>query len=240
MHGTGRRLARAPGPRQSANCLNQNGRSPYPGAGQEWTPKRGARALNEARDQQTEPASEHPEDETGTAPAPGEEREADSPEEEIARLHAALADAREALATQRDAVLRHQADTENLRKRLLREQEKAQRYALERIVADLLPVRDSLERGLEVSEEAATVESLRDGKALTLKMLGKVLADHGLEVIDPAGQPFDPEWHEAMSMQPSEEHPQNTVIQVLQKGYRLHDRLLRPAMVVVSSGAPEQ
>lgn len=174
------------------------------------------------------------------APAEGEQREADTPEEEIARLNAELADAREALAAQREAVLRHQADTENLRKRLLREQEKAQRFALERIVADLLPVRDSLERGLEVSEEAATVDALRDGKALTLKMLSKVLADHGLEEIDPAGQPFDPEWHEAMSMQPSEAHPENTVIQVLQKGYRLHDRLLRPAMVVVSSGAPDQ
>ena len=100
---------------------------------------------------------------------------------------------------------------------------------------DLLPVRDSLERGLEAAEQATTVEALMEGKQLIMKMLTKVMGDHGLQTIDPVGEPFDPQFHEAMTMFASEEHDENTVIEVLEKGYRLHDRLIRPAKVVVSS-----
>ena len=149
-------------------------------------------------------------------------------------LEAALAQAEAELAKHRDAMLRIQAESENLRKRLLRDQERSRKFALEGIMKDLLQVRDSLERGLEVSGDSATVEAYREGQDLTLKMLGKVLEDHHLELIDPAGEPFDPEWHEAMTVLPSAEHEENTVIEVLQKGFRLHDRLIRPAMVVVS------
>lgn len=145
-----------------------------------------------------------------------------------------LAKAEEDLARHRDAMLRMQAEMDNLRKRLAREAEKSRKFALERIMKDLLHVRDSMERGLELANGSATVESMREGQDLTLKMLAKVLQDHDLEVIDPAGQPFDPEWHEAMTVMPSEELDENTVVEVLQKGYRLHDRLIRPAMVVVS------
>jgi molecular chaperone GrpE len=91
-----------------------------------------------------------------------------------------------------------------------------------------------MERGLEVTGESATVDSLREGQQLTLRMLAKVLQDHGMEEIDPLGQPFDPEQHEAMTVMPSAEVEENTVLEVLQKGFRLHDRLLRPARVVVS------
>lgn len=146
----------------------------------------------------------------------------------------ALAAAEQDLARHRDAMLRMQAEMENQHKRLLRESEKSRKFALERIMKDLLQVLDSMERGLEVADDSATVDSLREGQALTLKMLAKVLQDHDLEVIDPSGQPFDPEWHEAMTVAPSEELEENTVMEVLQKGYRLHDRLIRPAMVVVS------
>jgi molecular chaperone GrpE len=146
----------------------------------------------------------------------------------------ALAKAEEDLAKHRDAMLRMQAEMDNLRKRLARDAEKSRKFALERIMKDLLQVRDSMERGLELADSSATVESMREGQELTLKMLAKVLQDHDLEVIDPAGQPFDPEWHEAMTVMPSEELDENTVVEVLQKGYRLHDRLIRPAMVVVS------
>ena len=149
-------------------------------------------------------------------------------------LEAALAEAEAELAKHRDALLRIQAESENLRKRLLRDQERSRKFALEGIMKDLLQVRDSLERGLEMSGDAATVEALREGQELTLKMLGKVLQDHHLEIIDPAGEPFDPEWHEAMTVLPSAEHDDNTVMEVLQKGFRLHDRLIRPARVVVS------
>jgi len=139
-----------------------------------------------------------------------------------------------AAAEQDLAKLRMQAEMDNLRKRLAREAEKSRKFALERIMKDLLQVRDSMERGLELADESATVESLREGQELTLKMLAKVLQDHDLEAIEPLGQPFDPEWHEAMTVMPSDEVAENTVLEVLQKGYRLHDRLIRPAMVVVS------
>jgi len=146
-----------------------------------------------------------------------------------------LAAAQMAAIEARQDMLRMQADMENLRKRLVREQEKARRRTLERFMSDLLPVRDSLERGLEAaSDPAASVEALREGKQLIMKMLSKVMGDHGLQTIDPAGEAFDPEKHEAMTMLPSADHDENTVIDVLEKGYQLHDRLIRPAKVVVS------
>jgi molecular chaperone GrpE len=145
-----------------------------------------------------------------------------------------LARAEEELARHREAMLRMQAETDNLRKRLMRDLERSRRLALERVMKDLLQVWDSLERGLEVTGETATVEALREGQGLTLKMLEKVLRDHDLVVIDPLGQPFNPEFHEAMTVLPSADAEENTVIEVLQKGFRLHDRLIRPAMVVVS------
>ena len=148
-----------------------------------------------------------------------------------AELQAARIEAVEA----RQDMLRMQADMENLRKRLIRENEKARRRTLERFMGDLLPVRDSLERGLEAAtDSAATVESLREGKQLIMKMLNKAMGDHGLQIIDPVGELFDPEKHEAMTMMPSDQHDENTVIDVLEKGYQLHDRLIRPAKVVVS------
>lgn len=146
----------------------------------------------------------------------------------------ALDAARQEVARMRDAMLRMQAETDNTRKRLTRELERSRKRALERVMKDLLDVRDSLERGLEVDLEAATAASLIEGQQLTLRMLSKVMQDHDLELIDPAGQPFDPELHEAMTVLPSAEHDENTVIEVLQKGFRLHDRLVRPARVVVS------
>ena len=146
----------------------------------------------------------------------------------------AVAAAQQEVAKMRDAMLRMQAETENTRKRLTRELERSRKLALERVMKDLLDVRDSLERGLEIDLESATVDSLVEGQQLTLKMLDKVMQDHDLELIDPRGQPFDPEWHEAMTVLPSAEHDENTVIEVLQKGFRLHDRLVRPARVVVS------
>ena len=104
---------------------------------------------------------------------------------------------------------------------------------------DLLPVLDSLTRATEADSGSATVESLLEGKALILKMLGKAMTDHGLVEIDPLGEAFDPAQHEAMTMQPSLDYPENVVMEVLQKGFLLHERLLRPAMVVVSKGEPQ-
>ena len=154
--------------------------------------------------------------------------------DEVSQLKHALENAQLELDRHREAMLRMQAEMDNQRKRLAREADKSRRFALERMMKDLLQVRDSLERGLEVDQAAATVEGLMEGKSLTLRMLSKVMQDHGLEVVDPKGEAFNPEFHEAMTMAPSDEHEENTVIEVLQKGFKLHDRLIRPAMVVVS------
>ena len=162
----------------------------------------------------------------------GTETESDDPVERLeSELHAAQIEAVEA----REDMLRMQADMDNLRKRLVREHEKTRLRTLERFMNDLLPVRDSLERGLEAANDpAASVEALIEGKQLIMKMLTKAMGDHGLKTIDPAGEAFDPEKHEAMTMLTSDEFDENTVIDVIEKGYQLHDRLIRPAKVVVS------
>ena len=153
----------------------------------------------------------------------------------IDKLESELQAARLEAAEARQDMLRMQADMENLRKRLVREHEKARLRTLERFMNDLLPVRDSLERGLEAANDpAATVEALTEGKQLIMKMLAKAMGDHGLQTIDPVGEPFDPEKHEAMTLLTSDQHDENTVIEVIEKGYQLHDRLIRPAKVVVS------
>jgi molecular chaperone GrpE len=154
--------------------------------------------------------------------------------DELSGMEQAVNAAEQELLQHRDAMLRMQAEMDNLRKRLIRDQERARKFALEGVMKDLLQVRDSLERALEITPENATVESLREGEELTLKLLSKVLGDHGLEMIDPQGEAFNPEWHEAVAMLPSADAPENTVLQVMQKGFRLHDRLIRPAMVVVA------
>jgi molecular chaperone GrpE len=170
--------------------------------------------------------------------------ELDMPEEQIERVESddpieslenELAVARQEAASAIETMLLMKADMENLRKRMVRENEKARRRTLERFMNDLLPVRDSLERGLAAAEDpSATIETLSEGKQLIMRMLNKVLSDHGLETIDPVGETFDPEKHEAMAMLPSAEHDDNTIMDVLEKGYQLNDRLIRPAKVVVS------
>jgi len=159
---------------------------------------------------------------------------AEASDDELQEMQNALSKAEQELALHRDAMLRMQAEMENTRKRLIRDQEKSRKFALERIMKDLLAVRDSMERGLEPDAESASAETLLEGQALTLKMLAKVMQDHDLELVDPKGEAFNPEFHEAMTVQPSAELEENSVMEVLQKGYKLHDRLVRPAMVVVS------
>lgn len=183
------------------------------------------------------PAAEPLDSESGQVadePREASDRSAEAVDGGEPSLEEALSAAEQELARHRDAMLRMQAEMENLRKRLLRDVERSRKFALEQIMKDLLEVRDSMERGLEVADESATVESLREGQQLTLRMLAKVMEDNDLEVIDPKGQRFDPELHEAMTVMPAGDVDENTVIEVLQKGFRLHDRLIRPARVVVS------
>jgi len=140
-----------------------------------------------------------------------------------------------------DQLLRVKAEQENLRRRHEREVENAHKYALERFVQELLPVIDSLEMGADAAaSEGATLEKVREGTELTLKMLLSTIEKFGIKAVHPEGESFNPEYHQAMSMLESPEHAANTVMSVMQKGYTLNERLIRPAMVVVSKGAASE
>jgi molecular chaperone GrpE len=132
--------------------------------------------------------------------------------------------------------LRAVAEQDNIRKRAERDVEHAHRYALDRFVGDLAPVRESLEMGLQA--EASDAGALREGVEMTLKQLDQVLSKHGVAVVDPDGERFDPELHEAMQAVPHADAAPDTVLTVVQKGLTLNGRLLRPARVIVAR-APE-
>ena len=134
--------------------------------------------------------------------------------------------------------LRAAAELENVRKRAAREVENAHKFSLERFATELLAVRDSLEMGLAAGQDA-DAESLRQGKEATLKQLATIMERFGVEELDPQGEPFDPAMHEAMTMQPSAEVEPGSVLTVIQKGYALNGRLLRPARVVVAAAAED-
>lgn len=134
-----------------------------------------------------------------------------------------------------ESLLRARADVENMRRRCERDVANAHRYGLERFAAELLPIKDSLELGLAAAGQGnASIDGVREGLELTLKMLADALQKAAVAEINPLGDKFDPEKHQAMQMQETDEAEPNTVIMVHQKGYILHDRLIRPAMVVVA------
>jgi molecular chaperone GrpE len=151
--------------------------------------------------------------------------ELDSLKAKIAELEAGNKDLRE-------TVLREKAELENQRRRLHRDLEQARRFANEKLLNDLLPVYDSLERGLSV--EGGDVNAVREGLSLTLKELLRIASNNGLVQVDPVDQPLDPERHHAVSMVEAPGKAPGTVVTVLQKGYVLNDRLLRPALVAVA------
>jgi len=141
----------------------------------------------------------------------------------------------EQLAEARDQALRAAAELHNVRRRAEQDVEKAHKFALEKFAADLLMVVDSLERGLELSDPAdEAIRPMREGMELTLKAFHDTLKRYQVEALDPHGEPFNPEQHQAMAMQPSASVEPGSVLKVFQKGYLLNGRLLRPAMVVVS------
>lgn len=156
-------------------------------------------------------------------------------ESDPARLSALLEDARGKADAHWDQCLRLQAELDNLRKRAERDVASAHKFALERFAGELLPVRDSLELGLAAfAAEGAAPEKLREGVELTLQMLGSVMSKFDIREVNPEGERFNPEFHQAMSMQERGDVDPNTVVTVVQKGYLLNERLLRPAMVIVS------
>ena len=163
--------------------------------------------------------------------APGEGAEAlPAPD-----LEMELQEARDEAAAHLEDLLRARAELENLRKRSARDVENAHKFGLERFMNELLPVKDSVELGLNAAADAEVdAEKLREGLELTLKLFNSATGKFGLEEVNPEGQSFDPEYHQAMSIQEVAGKEPGTVITVVQKGYLLNDRLLRPAMVIVA------
>ena len=160
----------------------------------------------------------------------------ESPERNADSLEKQLEDAQAKATENWEQFLRAKAEMDNLRRRNVKDVENAHKYGIEKFVTELLPVMDSMSMGL--ATEDASAESLREGMELTMSMLVKMMEKLGIEEIDPLNEKFDAEKHQAMTMQPSAEVEPNTVIAVMQKGYALNDRLIRPAMVMVSK-APE-
>lgn len=158
-------------------------------------------------------------------------------EAEIAELKAQLAEAQAFIPAARDAQLRAAAEAENRIRRAENEAAKAKKFAAEDVLREFLGVTDSLELGMKAAGPApeGVVKALVDGMQMTLKQLLSALERNGVKVVDPVGQPFNAEHHQAMSMAPSADVPANHVLSVMQKGYTLHDRLLRPALVVVAT-----
>jgi molecular chaperone GrpE len=154
------------------------------------------------------------------------------PDIEAATPDAALAAAEAKAQENWNSYLRSVAELENYRKRTEREIDNARKFAVERFAQDLVTVGDALEAGIAAG--AGTSGPVLEGAQATLRSLQKAFEKAGIKVIDPAGQPFDPAWHEAMVAQPSQDQPPNTVLTVIQKGYSLNGRLLRPARVIVS------
>lgn len=152
---------------------------------------------------------------------------------ELERLQQALTEAEERARNHREQYLRAAADLENVRKRAQRDIEAANRYGLEKFAAELLPVQDSLQLAVQNAGNA-DVRSLVEGQDATLKLLTRALEKIGVTSIDPAGEPFDPTRHEAMLAQESATAEPNSVLQVVQPGYEINGRVLRPARVIVS------
>lgn len=172
-----------------------------------------------AEERAGEPIAENQEGETSAA-----EEDADSMEARVQELQ--------------EQVLRSQAEMQNVRRRAEIDVEKARKFALERFVKELLPVADSLEKAVESTENRQSsdevVTSIREGVEMTLDLFMKSLAKFNVEPLNPVGEPFDPQMHEAMSMVSAPDAEPNSVVAVMQKGYTLNDRLVRPAMVMVA------
>jgi molecular chaperone GrpE len=168
----------------------------------------------------------------------GEDPPADGILEDTLATNASGADATSELAAANDRALRLQAEMQNLRNRTAREIADERRYAALPVLRDLLPVVDNIDRAIEAAEKAGEAENLLEGFRLVRQQLMTTLTQHQCEPITADGQPFDPNYHQAILQQPSADVPAGHVMMVTQTGYKLHDRVVRPAQVIVSSGPP--
>jgi len=164
------------------------------------------------------------------------EAKTETEENTVEALEAKLAEVQAKADDNWDQLVRARAEMENIRRRSERELVNAHKYALEKFAQELLPVIDSMEMGvLAAQDESADVSKLREGTEMTLKMFETAIEKFGIKSVHPHGEAFNPEHHQAMTMIDSDEHEPNMIIDVMQKGYLLNERLVRPAMVVVSS-----
>ena len=185
----------------------------------------------EAEDQ-AEPLEANPESAT---PEAENVTEADPVEESELTAEQLLVQMQEEAEAARDAALRAQADAQNIKRRAEQDIERARKFALEQFTRELLPVADNLERALEsAAGDDDVIKPIAEGVELTLKSLLDAMKKSNIEVVDPLGEPFDPNLHQAMSMVENNDVEPNSVIAVMQKGYTLNGRLVRPAMVMVS------
>lgn len=180
-------------------------------------------------------ASTGSERETG---APAAETANDAERTELEMLKAELEQALNESASARDEMLRARAEADNVRKRAERDVAAAHKYGLERFLATLLPIKDSIDLGFDALDSATDINAIREGMVLTAKMFDDALEKAGVSAVRPLGEAFNPEFHQAMTMQPSVDQSPGTILAVMQPGYVLNDRLLRPAMVVVAK-APD-
>lgn len=173
-------------------------------------------------------------DEFGAEVAAENSENMESKEVDVEFLQRQLEKLQEQSKVSLDKVVRAQAEMENLRKRAARDVENAHKYALEKFTNELLPIMDSLELGLSASVKAKNLDDLRKGMELTLEMFNTVMEKFGITMIEPKGEKFNPELHDAVSMQETDDSNSGIIIEVMQKGYTLNGRLIRPAMVVVA------
>jgi molecular chaperone GrpE len=157
---------------------------------------------------------------------------------EVLSLKSQVDQLQKQLVQQQEEFLRAQAEAQNIRRRAQKDIENAHKFGADALINALLPVVDSLEQGIAMlNADDEALKPAREGALLTLKMLVDLLAKQNVEPVVPLHQPFNPEQHQAMTLHPTDEHAPNTVLNVLQKGYLLHGRVLRPALVVVSKAA---
>lgn len=192
---------------------------------------------NEDKREAQEPVEDAAEAQAADTEAPEGQEQAGG-EESVESLKATIESLNAAMEAAKEQVLRSQAEAQNARLRAEKDVEKAHKFGQEKLLQDLLPVVDNLERALaSMDRDNADFKAVIEGIELTHKSFVDALAKYNVESVDPAGEPFDPERHQAMTMVPNPDVEPNTVIEVFQKGYTLNGRLVRPAMVVVSKGA---
>ena len=167
-------------------------------------------------------------------PADGSAESAEERDEELSPEQVEILGLKAQIAEMKDEILRVRAEMDNARKRAERDVEAAHKYGQERLVNELLPVKDSIDLGLDAAHTATDLDAIRQGMALTAKMFSDFLDKLAIKVVDPSGERFDPDRHQAMTMEETADVAPGTVLRVMQRGYVLNERLLRPALVVVA------